>query len=401
MKKEIDILILLDLASEDYSSDPRVFRTAYYLSNKGYQVAIAGFESGKKEIRLNENLTIYNIIPEGVNSFKSIFRLRQNVAKELNSLFSFTHIIANDHVMLNIGKRLKLMNPKAKLFYDSHEFFQDYQLEFFQNESLVIKLKSILWRKLETRNELKDVKFVDEIIASNQSIATIFETIFKPKNRVNVLRNIPDFNAKVGEDDLKKYNLELFQLLEQNKDSFNLIYFGNYMQKLNGMEYLLQAVQLLPKDVKLIILGTDKSKGHFDKMIMDLQIQERVIKIKKVPHDLMPVVANYAKISVVPTLYNNYLQCLLSLPNKFLESIKSKLPVICINLPEQKQIIEMFKNGILVCESTDVANSIKEGVDEIYTNYELFKKNAEICNEHFDVNFDLEKIAQKIERNAK
>lgn len=396
LKKKIDILILLDKASLNYSSDPRVFRTAYYLCEKGYKIAIIGFQSENKEIKLDDNLTIYNIIPKEITSFRSIFSLRQKISKSILNQFSFNYIIANDHTMLSMGKIIKSLTNNVKLFYDSHEFFQDYQLEFFENEGWLIKLKSIIWRWIEKKIELSDVKHVDEIIASNQSIATLFEYIFKPQNRVNVVRNIPSYNPSITINDLVNYDKNIYELLEQNKNFTNLIYFGNYMRKLNGMEMLLTALKDLPENFKLIILGTDKSNGFFERMIKSMDIENKIIKINRIPHHFMPLVAQYAKISIVPTLHSNYLQCYFSLPNKFLESIKSKLPIISIDLPEQKQIIEIFNNGLLINEEKDhIIESIKNGCHHIINNYDEYKKNAEICDAHINAIVDLEKLASK------
>lgn len=181
IEKEIDILILLDSKAVDYSSDPRVFRTAYFLWQNGYKVAVLGFQSTPELIQLEEKLTIHNIIPEEIFSFKSIFGKRKEVAQTINNTFSYKYIIANDHLMLSIGRIMKNYNPKSKLIYDSHELFQDYQLEFFNNESFSVKLKSHIWRWIEKKMEKNDVKYADKVIASNDSIAKVFESIFKLK----------------------------------------------------------------------------------------------------------------------------------------------------------------------------------------------------------------------------
>lgn len=397
MKKEIDILILLDSKAVDYSSDPRVFRTAYFLWQNGYKVAVLGFQSTPELIQLEEKLTIHNIIPEEIFSFKSIFGKRKEVAQTINNTFSYKYIIANDHLMLSIGRIMKNYNPKSKLIYDSHELFQDYQLEFFNNESFSVKLKSHIWRWIEKKMEKNDVKYADKVIASNDSIAKVFESIFKLKNNVGVIRNIPIFDSRITTQDFQNNFPEVFNLLEENKNTTNLIYFGNYMQKLNGMEYLLEALKELSPNFRLIILGTDKSNGYFDKLIADFKIANRILKINKIPHHYMPFVASYAQISVVPTLYNDYLQCLLSLPNKFLESIKCSLPIVCIDLPEQKKIIKSFNNGFLINETNDnISESIVKGVVEIHDNYDFYQKNALECNNEIDGTGDLVNLVNLI-----
>lgn len=50
-----------------------------------------------------------------------------------------------------------------------------------------------------------------------------------------------------------------------------------------------------------------------------MNLKDRVITIKRVPHQLMPDVASFAKIGIIPG--NNRLSRFYSLTNKLLESI--------------------------------------------------------------------------------
>ena len=97
----------------------------------------------------------------------------------------------------------------------------------------------------------------------------------------------------------------------------------------------------------------------------------------------MKSVSEYAKIGVVPTIYYDYLTLYYSLPNKFFDSLKLNLPIICTNLPEQKRIIEQFYNGVLT-HAMDWDRStldIIAGFHEIMNNFDRYKSNAVAANE--------------------
>ncbi|WP_170227931.1 glycosyltransferase [Vicingus serpentipes] len=400
MKNKFDIIILLDKVGVNYSSDSRVFRIAYFLKDNGFKVAILGFHSSQhKKIVIDKNLSIYNIISPDIITPRSLISLRKNEAKKILDMFLFKNIIANDHYMLNLAKLIKQKKENMNLIYDSHEFFQDYQLEFFEEEKLSIRLKSKIWRWIEKKMEINDVKHANEIIAPSVSIASMFEYIFKPKNRVMVIRNVPNFSPLKDEKNLTDYDRNIYKILEKNKHYNIIIYFGFYMEKLNGLEFVLEGLKDLDDNAKLILLGRDVSNGHFDNLIAKYNIQNKIIQINAVPHHLMPLIGKYAKLSIVPTLYNNYLQCLFSLPNKFLESIKMNLPIICINLPEQRQIISTFNNGILLNESDEnLKNDLKTAYFKILGNYNYYKENAETCSKHIDYSTDLKELLTKIKR---
>lgn len=381
---KFDILILLDNPFKD-AADPRLCRTIQCLQKEGFSVALICYKNNSlpsyEEI---DGMKIFRCIPDKIFNIWSFYSSRTKIALSIRKSFSFNILLANDHTMLNIASRIKKKSKNKILVYDVHEFLQGYQLEFNHNDSIWIKLKSIIWRRFQQKIELRDVKLADYIVATNQSFAAIFNYIFKPQTPVFVVRNIPDFES-YHKTPLQQYDEKIYNQLEQVKGFNNMIYFGDYFQKLNGFETVLDALKEFPDNVFLILVGNDKSNGFFDNRIRELGLSNKIIRIPRLPQKHLPEIATYVKVAIVPTMECGYLQCYYSLPNKFMDSIKLKLPIICSNLPEHKAIINQYNNGVLTNEIDweKAPKEIAKAYSKIINNYEFFLDNANRTETHF------------------
>lgn len=372
------IIILLDKVYHNSDSDPRVHRTISYFLKQNYSVKLISFEDPTlKRIEIIERIEIHRIIPKNISVPRYSFGITRRIANELLTNYNYDIALSNDHVMLRILCELQ-KKSKSKLYvHDSHEFFQDYRLSFNETDGPMYKIKSKLWRKIETYLERKNARKVDFWITVCESLATKFDEIMQLKNKSIVVRNIPNFNNYNGLS-LKKDELEYYKKLESLKKSFNLIYFGNYFEQDSGLESVFKAMQYMNSSFKLILLGTDKSGNYFDKLIEDLNLKDKVFKLNRISHQLMPEVASYCKIGVVPTTGTDSLSRFYSLPNKLLECVSLGLPIICTRLPEHLKLLNDSCSTLFVDSSNSIktTNQIVEGIHKIQSNYKYFKNNA-------------------------
>ena len=286
--------------------------------------------------------------------------------------------------MLDLGSRIKQKSPETFLIYDSHEFFQDYQVEFSEKTSLSIKIKSLIWRKIEMFNERRNARKVDCFVTINKSFASFFDEIFKPKQSCLSIRNIPEFTAEMPL--IEKYNSSVFEQLEKIKNNNNIIYFGDYFKRLNGLETVFYALKKMPENTFLIMVGDDKSNEYFKQKAAELKISDRLCIISRLPHKYLKSIAVYAKIAVVPTMSYKYRQVYYSLPNKMFDSVKLELPIICSQLPEHVNIVNEFSNGILTNhENWEIASmEIAKAYSQIIDNYQYYKHNSTIANQSLE-----------------
>ena len=372
------IIILLDKVYHNCDSDPRVCRTINFFLKQNYSVKLISFEEPSMDkLEIKEGIEIHRIIPKNISVPRYSRIITRRIAKKIFKEYDYDIVLSNDHVMLNILSKLK-RHSKSKLYlHDSHEFFQDYRLSFNQTDSRMYKIKSKLWRKIETYLERKNAQKVDYWITVCESLATKFDEIMKLENKSIVVRNIPNFN-NCNRLSLKKDELEIYKKLESLKRTFNIIYFGNYFKCDSGLESVFKALQHMDSSFKLILLGTDKSGNYFDQLIEDLHLKDQVFKIGRISHQLMPEVASYCKIGVIPTTGTDSLSRFYSLPNKLLECVSLGLPIICTRLPEHLKLMKSSGSTLFVdySNSKNTINQIVEGINEIQSNYKYFKNNA-------------------------
>ena len=95
-----------------------------------------------------------------------------------------------------------------------------------------------------------------------------------------------------------------------------------------------------------------------------MEITNQVVILKRIPHQLMPEAASYAKIGIIPTPGNNSLSRFYSLPNKLLECVAIGLPIICTNIPEHKKLMEKTGSSKLYSYYND-EKATNEIVDSI------------------------------------
>ena len=174
--------------------------------------------------------------------------------------------------------------------------------------------------------------------------------------------------------------MDIYDKLEKIKDGKNLIYIGYHVENGSGIENVFKSLNNLPHDVNFILLGSNWSVEYFNNLVKKLGISNRVLFIDPLPINYLPIVANYAKIGICPTIDDGTLSTYHSLPNKIFDYIGSNLPIIASDLPEHTNLIESYNNGRIIFENSNQKDKdISQSFSEIIDNYNFFKKNAIEC----------------------
>ncbi len=395
-KHKTNVLMLLDHIFEN-GNDYRVIRSIQALRKNGFEVILICVHNGKLPIEeVISDTKVFRLIDPVLFRPKSLFGYRKSLAAKLSEQFEFDVIFGNDHRMLDLGYRIKLLNPSKILVYDSHEFLQGYHLDL-KDEPLSVQIKANIWRKIEQKREREIGKHADFVLTVNYSLAVLIHYCLNLKIQPYSVKNIPEFTESPN---LQSYSPEIYNALEKIKSGRNLIMFGFYYKGLNGFESLLKAMKSLPEDVTLIQVGKDRSKGYYDELVAEYGIGHRVLKINHIPQHYLKPIASYAKIGMVPTIYYDYLTLYYSLPNKFFDSLKLELPIICTSLPEQRRIIEQFNNGVLT-HAMDWDQStldIIAGFHEIMNNFDKYKANAIQANQQISSENEYHEFIQELKR---
>lgn len=400
MKKKYDIIILLDHEFRN-ATDIRVSRTACMIRNNGFSLCIVAYNSvDLPKYELIDDVEIFRIIPAAYSRPRSIFRLRNNVSRMIESKFDTSYLFCVDHRMLDLGCRIKKINSNVKLIYDAHEYLQSYQPQFSKNDSFFYQIKSIGFRTWEKKLEKKNAFQMSLLCTISDSFASLYKNHFRFSAPVLVIRNVSEFLRpdKPFRDAFPEY----YKRLEEIKEKKNIIYFGNFYRYLNGIECLFESLKILPLEVSLILVGTNKDKSFFSKYFNDVELKDRMLHIERLPHSYLKDISRYAHVACIPTMRTEFLQTTLSLPNKLFDSIAAELPVICTDLEEHCKIIEFFGNGVTYNGSdwNSAPVNIKTAFLKIMSDYKIFKNKAQECVSLFSVKNEFNPLIEFFKKNA-
>lgn len=356
--------------TNDLINDSRVNKISNSLSSK-YDVVVIGLNQGRdfnygeykfktvlvddsklktntKNVRskLKRILGPFSIFGKDISIY--LFEKKSGKKLEYSLIIEDADIyVANDLNTLGVVYKIaKLMNKKV--IYDSHELCVDQY-----SKSIIGKL---LWEK----EERKYIKNVDAVITTNEYRSKILKDRYKLTNLPFIIRNIPNLNKKVNK-------------LSQNKNKIKILYTGNYTG-LRGLEELVASMEYVLDIFQLHLMGYGNLQMKLIEIIKEKKLQDKVFFHDPVPQNIVVDETSKYDLGVVtylPTNLNNY-YCS---PNKLYEYIQAGLGIISINLPEPKNIIEKYGNGVLFdsYDPKEIANVINTLKIE---NIIKFKKNS-------------------------
>ncbi|EJS78492.1 glycosyltransferase [Bacillus cereus] len=200
------------------------------------------------------------------------------------------------------------------------------------------------------------IKFCDVMIMENHTRAKYTEDLygFYPK----VIHNYPF----VSRPEQSK-SIDLHRLLNVSQDEPILLYQGG-IQVGRGLDKLVQAVPLFKQGV-LVFIGDGRIKPELQQMVQDMQLEDRVKFLPKVPvQDLIHYTKNaYLGFQVLNNVcFNHYSAS----SNKLFEYMMSGVPVVACSFPEIQGVVE--KENIGICVDSHDPVSIADGVNYLLNN---------------------------------
>ncbi|MDD4950732.1 glycosyltransferase family 4 protein [Sulfuricurvum sp.] len=255
-------------------------------------------------------------------------------AKRVNADLVILHLFAANIVTLLFAAIPKLFGLKIAII--SHDVSS-----FADNDNMLIQ--HIIYNRL-----------ANFIIVHNQfSYKTLLESIHigKPENIVIIKHG--GYLDHVGQRPVKT---ELRQELGLDEDGKYILFFGQ-IKKVKGLDILLEAMNKIPDDIKLIIAGKPWKDdfSYYDELIEKYSLQQRVVKMIRFIDDAEREKLFFtADVNVLP--YRIIYQS-----GVLLMAMSHGLPVIASNLPANQEILENGKNGLLFNteDSDDLAQQLK------------------------------------------
>ena len=309
------------LTSVHPALDTRIFyKEAKTLVEAGYDVTLIAQHDKDETI---DGIKII-ALPKPKNRFFRIFFLTRKVYKlALEQKADIYHF--HDPELLPWALKLK-KQTRAKIIYDVHEDVPKQILSKYWIPKILRKFISVFFDIYER----KKIKNFDFIITVGDDVKEKFKKI---NPNTETVKNFPILDC------FKNINTKPF-----TKDTFTLIYTGG-LTKIRGIEEIVRALEFLPDNVQLILLGKFVP-SDFEQRIKSLNGFK---KVKYFGQVLFEKVFNYLSqadigiISYLPVPNN-----IDSNPNKLFEYMAAGLPVIASNFPLWKEIVEGNKSGICV-----------------------------------------------------
>lgn len=343
----------------DLVTDQRVHRVCTTLDEMGMQVLLVG---RKKRDSLPLQKRPYkthrmSLIFEKGPFFYAEFNIRLFFFLLFNK---FNLLVSNDLDTLLANYLIKKIKG-TPLVYDTHEYYTG-------TPELVDRpfVRSI-WKRIE-QMIFPRLKMIYTV---NDSIARLYEKEYGVS--LKVVRNIP--YRKKAADKLNRRALDM----PENKNIILLQGAGINIQR--GAEELVEAMQYLPDDMVLYIIGGGDVIGTLKEMRLLLKLEEKVIILPKLPFDKLFQYTCQADLGVTLDKDTN-INYRFSLPNKVFDYIQAGLPVLASPLIEIKKIIEKYEIGTLIenHDAQHIAKKIETALND-RDRYAMWKRNLEIAAE--------------------
>jgi glycosyltransferase involved in cell wall biosynthesis len=246
---------------------------------------------------------------------------------------------------------------RKPLIFDSHEYFP---------ESPELQHRPFIKKIWETAEKL----FVPGLkygITVCESIANIYKEKYNADFKV--IRNLP---LAVNNENNPAPDIN-------PKETFTLIYQGA-VNIGRGIKESIESLKYL-NNVNLIIVGEGDIFEEVKEMVVSNGLSDRVTITGKIPFSQLPQYTKQADLGLI-LLENMGLNYFYSLPNRVFDFIKYQVPILAIDFPEIKKIVEGYDVGICIPDMEP--QHIAEIIEKIRTDKEKIKQwklNAEKASE--------------------
>lgn len=293
--------------------------------------------------RIKKNFVIHNMF----DSFE----------QRIEQFSKYDFVFCNDYPTLYYGYQAKLINPKLKLIYDSHEIFTETFNQFYPNKGF----RGLVWsaivyglREYHKRREMIFVSAVDKMITVNTSLQNYFSETYGVESAA--VYNVP-YLKSVEKD------VSIRQIPALSKNDKIILYQGIFNDG-RGLKQLIETFSFLPPNYHLVLIGYGTLEGQLKKLASDLKL-ENVHFMGKVDYEDLHSYTRTADLGIFLLEPVNLSKKFAS-ANKIFEYMKAGIPILTTDQPENRRVINESKCGILLdgIEPETVAENIKELLED-------------------------------------
>lgn len=154
-----------------------------------------------------------------------------------------------------------------------------------------------------------------------------------------------------------------------------IIIFVGRLEDIKGVKYLIEAMKSIKqkdKNIKLMLVGDGEDRGKLERLVKELDLEENVIFIGKVPNEKVPEYMVVSDVFVLPSLSESF-----GIVN--LEAMASGLPIVATKVGGLPEIIKDGENGFLVepKNTKEITEKVLLLLEDIELNKRIAEKNKE------------------------
>jgi len=339
--------------TNDLYTDQRVNKVCVFLMDQGYDVLLVG-RIRKSSVPLLER-------PYQTKRMRLLFEtgplfyVSFSIRLFLFLLFRKADVlVSNDLDTLLPNYLAQKFKRKARLVYDSHEYFTE--VPELINRPKVQKFWLRIERKIFPR--LKSVYTV------NESIAAIYSKLYSKE--IKVVRNISPLWSAI--------NLKTKQELGIPENSHLIILQGAGINIDRGAEEAVEAMCQI--DAVLLIVGDGDVVEILKIKVKKLELTKKVLFYGKKTYHVMMNFTHFADIGLTLDKPSN-LNYKLSLPNKLFDYMHTYTAVVATNIKEVAQVVTKNEIGTIVMDFT--VDNLAESINSILNDQQLLAQYKENC----------------------
>ncbi|MBI2281375.1 MAG: glycosyltransferase [Bacteroidetes bacterium] len=334
--------------TNDLVTDQRVHRICCSLLKLNYEVLLVG-RTQKTSLPIDRKYQTKRFNLWFNKGF--LFYANYNVRLFWFLLFSKSTLLWSNDLDTLPANYLASKLKGIKLVYDSHEYFTE--VPELVNRPKIQKI----WLSIEQWifPKLKNIATVSPQIANE----------YKAKYGINitVIRNLPI--------KLKEY----YEVKNIKLDRKKIIIYQGWVNVNRGLEPLIEAMQDI-ENAHLYIIGDGDIFDKIVQQILDLNLQDKITLLGKIPFEFLPHYTHQADLGV--SLEENVgLNYTYALPNKLFDYINSGVPVLTSNLPEMEAIVTKYDVGETI--STITPTAIAEKINQLLNDTEKLARYSTNC----------------------
>lgn len=360
---------VLTSAFSNLYTDQRIEKVCRTLHENGYEVELIGNNwGGEEKMSRPYSFSRINIVSKTLKTayFEFNWKLYQEIKKKADQN-TILHANDLDALLPNYLLAQKLNIP---LVFDSHEIFSEMP-------AVQGKMSQKLWRYLQNKM-VPNLKFM---MTASGSYAKWFQTKYGilPVVVQNAPRKI-DFSIEIPENNPK------------------ILLYQGALNPFRGIDKAILAMHHLD-NIIFKIAGDGPRKIEYEDLVMKENLQEKVQFLGKLlPQDLREITLTAdIGMSIEENGGESYE---FSLPNKVLDCIQARVPLILSPLPEMLNIKNQFDVGEIIENHNpeNIAKAINSVLNKGRKNYlpELEKAAEQLCWENEEV-----KLLEVFERASK